>query len=549
MTNAHVRTVCVGRPRTVTWKGSDVATGIFKAPVDGRVAVRQLNLDGDGQADLVAHGGPDKAVYAYPAEHYPFWSRTLGRELEAGSFGENLLVGGLLEDELAIGDVLRFGDCVLQVTEPRVSCYKLALRLDRADMPALLMEERRTGFYLRVIEEGSVAAGDAIELLRRDPSRLTVAELVRLRLDTGPEELEAVERALEHAPLSEEWRSHLEKVARRLAEPQRPAPVSVPPRAVRLAERVAVTDDVLALTWEAADDAPLTPFQGGQFVTLEVPLDDGRAHRSYSLVGAAGDAAYRVMVKRDAGPGSQALHDRVRVGDVLSCSAPNGVFTLPPGEEPLAFVAGGIGVTPFRGMLATLERTGAGRPVWLFASARSAADEIDGAWLRGLAQRLPSFAYVPRVTSRDGRLTAEQLVAAVPPETRFMICGPQQMVERLPIALAEAGVAPERIAVESFVSAARMADAVTVPEGGLYVSFARSARFCLWTDPTLTLLELAEANRVRIPSSCRVGTCGTCATRVLDGEVQQLGDATAPHADDECLPCIAVPRTKVTLDV
>lgn len=183
--------VNVGLPREVVHRGKTVTTGIFKAPVVGRVAVRRLNVDGDGQADLTVHGGVHKAVYAYPAEHYDFWRRELGREeLPWGTFGENLTVEGMLEDEVAIGDAFRVGGdagdggtggTVVEISQPRAPCSKLALRLVLPDFPKRFLASGRVGFYLRVREEGEVGAGDPIARLEADPRRMTVRRVSRLR--------------------------------------------------------------------------------------------------------------------------------------------------------------------------------------------------------------------------------------------------------------------------------------------------------------------------------------------------------------------------------
>src|ERR1043166_1874738 len=157
MTAMRVMSVNVGLPREVIWKGQRVATGIYKEPVEGRVLMRTLNLDGDRQADLTVHGGPDKAVYVYPFEHYEFWHRQLGLDpLESGAFGENLTVEGLSEDAVSVGDRIGIGTAVFQVTQPRLPCFKLAAKFAREDIIKQFLDSRRTGFYMRVLEEGSL---------------------------------------------------------------------------------------------------------------------------------------------------------------------------------------------------------------------------------------------------------------------------------------------------------------------------------------------------------------------------------------------------------
>ena len=200
--------VNVGLPRELEWRGRPVTTGIFKSPVAGRVRVRTLNLDGDRQADLSVHGGPDKAVYVYPAEHYDYWRQELpGIDLPPGSFGENLTTEGMRETEIRIGDRFRVGSTVVRVTQPRLPCYKLGVKFGRDDMVRRFLASERTGFYFAVVQEGDVAAGDAIEPLERATHEVTVSEIVRLYArDRG--DLEALRRVVQVEALPESWLGH-----------------------------------------------------------------------------------------------------------------------------------------------------------------------------------------------------------------------------------------------------------------------------------------------------------------------------------------------------
>lgn len=192
----HIASVNVGLPREITWGNEVVRTGIFKQPVDGRVVLRRLNLEGDAQADLSAHGGPDKAVYAYPAENYDYWREQLpGRELPIGIFGENLTLAGLTEDAACIGDELRIGTARLVITQPRLPCFKLGIRFDDPAIVPRFLASNRPGFYLAVLEEGEIAAGDAVERVHEDENRLTVVELLRLMIHDKTN-LELMRRAL-----------------------------------------------------------------------------------------------------------------------------------------------------------------------------------------------------------------------------------------------------------------------------------------------------------------------------------------------------------------
>lgn len=200
--------VNVGLPREVTWKGKRVTTAIFKEAVQGRILLRTLNLDGDRQADLSVHGGADKAVYVYPAEHYDYWRSELsGQEFPWGSFGENFTTTGLLEEGVHIGDRFSIGLAEVVVTQPRLPCYKLGIKFGQAEMVKRFSNSRRTGFYLAVQKEGIVAGGDAIQLLGRDPQQITVADFTRLYL-RDDEDLQKMRRALQSAALPESWRTY-----------------------------------------------------------------------------------------------------------------------------------------------------------------------------------------------------------------------------------------------------------------------------------------------------------------------------------------------------
>lgn len=207
--------VSVARPRLAVWNGQTVSTGIFKTPVEGRVMLRTLNLDGDRQADLNVHGGPFKAAYAYPSEHYAYWRGELpGAELPWGAFGENFTTEGLDETSVNVGDRFRLGDAEVTVTTPRLPCYKLGIKFGRADIVKRFMESGRTGFYLSVAREGEVGAGDALELLARDENGVTVADIFRLYA-LGEGDAETLRRAAAVEALPESWR---EKLRGRLAK-------------------------------------------------------------------------------------------------------------------------------------------------------------------------------------------------------------------------------------------------------------------------------------------------------------------------------------------
>jgi MOSC domain-containing protein YiiM len=206
----RILSVNVGLPREVTWQGKLVTTGIFKESVKGPIMLRRLNLDGDQQADLTAHGGVSKAVYAYPSEHYGFWRAELPEmDLPWGMFGENLTTEGLLEEAVYIGDRLKIGGTEVVVTEPRMPCYKLALKFGRADIIKRFLASRRSGFYFAVVREGMVSAGDAIEFIGRDQREISAADITRLyAFEKG--DVKGLRRAIGVEALPENWKGYFQ---------------------------------------------------------------------------------------------------------------------------------------------------------------------------------------------------------------------------------------------------------------------------------------------------------------------------------------------------
>jgi len=204
--------VNVGLPREVSWQGGTVTTGIFKQPVDGRVKVGRLNLEGDRQADLSVHGGLSKAVYVYPKEHYPYWREQFPDiDMPWGMFGENFSVEGLFEDRMNIGDRLRIGSAEFMVTEPRMPCYKLGIKFGRKDIIPRFLAGRRSGFYLAVLEEGEVGAGDAIRRLSKAERSVTVADIVRIYADRSNKNPDLIHRAIQTEGLPDSWRDYFSR--------------------------------------------------------------------------------------------------------------------------------------------------------------------------------------------------------------------------------------------------------------------------------------------------------------------------------------------------
>lgn len=204
--------VNVSLPQQIVHEGKSISTGIYKSPVRRRVKVGRLNIEGDGQADFSVHGGPNKAVYAYPSEHYDYWRHKLpGMELPCGMFGENLTLAGLLESNACIGDRFRVGTAVLVVTQPRLPCYKLGIKFGWDEMPEQFLSSRRTGFYLAVAQEGELGEGDTVELIHHDAGQISVTDILHLVHDHELQDFQLFKRVMNVEALSPGWRRRLQK--------------------------------------------------------------------------------------------------------------------------------------------------------------------------------------------------------------------------------------------------------------------------------------------------------------------------------------------------
>ena len=354
---ARLVSVNVGLPRDLQWRGRTVHTGIWKTAVKGRCRVRCLNVDGDGQGDLAGHGGENRAVFVYQIDSYHYWQQQLGRsDFVYGQFGENFTVEGLPDDAVCIGDRYQIGGAVFEVSQPRVTCYRVGIRMDEPRMPALLTSSGRPGFYFRVLQEGDVGPGDEIIKVGEAAERMTVAEINAL-LYSSNHPRDRLERALRIDALSMGWRKSFQTLLQQHEADGNPG--LVPEAAARPSLpgfqqfRVTRIDpesaDVISLTMQRADGKPAVQAAPGQFVVLRLnaAAAGGAVFRSYSLSGPASTERYRISVKKEAeGVAGTYLHEHVRIGDIVEVSSPRGSFTLRPGESPLVLLSAGIGVWP-----------------------------------------------------------------------------------------------------------------------------------------------------------------------------------------------------------
>ena len=578
--------VNVGMPRDISWRGKIVHTGIWKEPVEGRCRVRRLNLDGDGQGDLAGHGGEQRAVFVYQLGSYRYWEERLSRrDLVHGQFGENFTVEGLADEEVCIGDRYRIGSALFEVSQPRVTCYRVGIRTDHPQMASLLTGSGRPGFYFRVLEEGEVGAGDAIEFVSEGPQGMSVTAINAL-LYSSHHPKEDLEKALQIPALSPGWRQSFESLLE--AGAGRTGNVGLAPsaathatapgfRAMRVVRITEECEDVRSLDLQPVDGERLTVPLPGQYVVLRLrPQPDGKLlFRSYSLSGQPSDAAYRITVKiAPNGAAGAFLSARVHPGDVIDISQPRGEFTLQPGDGPVALLSGGIGVTPVLAMLHNLAKSGSRRQVWWLHAARNGQSLALGDEARRLLAALPharSHVWFTRPTDNDregedfdasGRLGVDAFTAlGVPRDSDFYLCGPSAFITGLTASLASWGARPKRIRSELFAglpaltpgvvsAAARAPHAPGGPEGaGPMVSFARSGLAVRWRDREQSLLELAEACDVPVRWSCRTGVCHNCESGLISGAVDYDPEPLDPPAGGNLLICCSRPRGDVVIDV
>jgi ferredoxin-NADP reductase/MOSC domain-containing protein YiiM len=575
---ASVISVNVGRTREVDWRGKKVTTAIWKEPVAGPVKVCRLGAEGDQQADRMGHGGEQRALFVYQVESYHYWQDFLGREeFVMGQFGENLTVSGMADDEVCVGDRYRVGGTVLEISQPRVTCYKVGIRLDDERMPALLVKHRRPGFYFRVIQEGVVSAGDIIEKLADGPGRMSVADIDGL-LYTSAHPVEKLDEALRIDALSIGWRRSFEALRDAATKPSAgnvglsPLGASAAPawsgfRTLRVTAKRRESDDVFSFSLAPEDGSPLPPTRPGQYLTVRVkPSADGPTEtRSYSLCGAQG--FYRLGVKRD-GKVSALLHDTVEEGGAIEAAAPRGAFVLGDEDAPVVLMSAGIGVTPVLAMLQAESAASPGRPLWWVHSARDGGHHPFAAEVRDRLHEMPdgrSVVFYSRPAPSDeigvgydiaGRLDLARLAAdGMPMDAVFYLCGPSAFATALTSALAGMGVDPARVRSECFgPSAVAQSDVPPHPPAGAVgegpsVHFMRSGLSVPWSDAYSSLLELAEACDVPVRWSCRTGVCHNCECAVVDGNLNYAIEPLDRPPAGRTLLCCAVPKSDVVLEL
>ena len=582
---ARLLSVNVGLPRDIEWKGRIVHTGIWKDAVSSRCRVGKLNLDGDGQGDLAGHGGEQRAVFVYQIESYRYWQEQLGRaEFVHGQFGENFTIEGLPDDEVCIGDRFQIGSAQFEVTQPRVTCYRVGIRMNEPRMPALLTSSGRPGFYLRVLREGEVGSGDEIVRVGEAKDRMTVAEINAL-LYLPDHDHTQLERALQIEALSLGWRSSFEAMLRSQRSgnaglaPEaaaHPAPPGFQPLEVTATDQESA--DVLSLTMRSSNSQPLTKAMPGQYVVvrLQPAVGGPPLFRSYSLSGPLSTERYRISVKIEPnGVAGTYLREQVRVGDTLDVSSPRGSFVLQSGERPVVLLSAGIGATPVLAMLHSLAAERSTKQILWLHAARDREHHPFAAEVRRLMLALTharSYVCYSRPGSHDhlgedfdatGHLSRSVFDdAGVSPDADVYLCGPNRFMADMKNALSMLGVAPERIHVEIFNGSESMTPGVVgdatrpphLPKDGAktgpLISFARSGIAAHWDASAYqNILELAEACDVPVRWSCRTGVCHNCESGLVSGAVAYSPEPLDKPADGNLLVCCSQPIRDVVIDL
>jgi ferredoxin-NADP reductase/MOSC domain-containing protein YiiM len=586
---ARLLSVNVGLPRDITWKGRTVHTGIWKNPVRGRCRVGRLNLDGDGQGDLGGHGGEQRAVFVYQIESYRYWQEQLKRaDFVHGQFGENFTIEGLPDDAVCVGDHYQIGSALFEVTQPRVTCYRVGIRMNEPRMPALLTSSGRPGFYFRVLREGEVGAGDDIVKVAEAKERMTVAEINAL-LYSPDHARDRLERALRIEALSQGWRASFEALQQSqltgagsgnagLAplSAAHPAAPGFWPLAVTAIDRESA--DVISLTMQSADGQPLRTALPGQYVVVRLQPTAGGPplFRSYSLSGSLSTERYRISVKIEPnGAAGTYLQQHVRVGDTLDVSSPRGSFILQPGQQPVVLLSAGIGATPVLAMLHTLAAAGSTRQVLWLHVARDRQHHPFAVEVRRLMPALThsrSYVCYTRPGSGDemgedfdatGRLSRSVFdQIGIPPEADVYLCGPTRFMADMKDALADLGVAQRRIHAEPFnggesrtpgiagVAARAPHPPKDDADTGPLVSFARSGIAVHWKASAYqSILELAEACDVPVRWACRTGVCHNCESGLVSGAVAYGPEPLEKPAAGNLLICCSQPIRDVVIDL
>jgi len=544
----------VSLPKEVVYKGKTIRTSIYKEPVEGRIKVNRLNLEGDGQADLIGHGGEMRAVYVYSFNNYKSWEDELNRNnLQVGQFGENFTVEGMLDHDIHIGDQFKIGSALFEVSQPRVPCYKLAMKMGIPDFYNRILRSGRLGFYFRVLQEGEIGAGDEIIPFKINRTNgMTITDVNEL-MYFDKQNYKGFERALTFKALSPGWRDTFkDRLLKRDREEQ-----GLKAFDLLTVTKIVDESETIRSFYLQPKDKRTEPFQAGQFlpVKLDIPGQYKSIDRNYTISNAPGEGFYRLSIKRedtpandpDAYPGvsSNYFHKQVKEGDNILAARPRGKFLLDNGNHlPIVFISAGVGITPMISMLEFLLKQKDSRKVYFMHGARngkehSFKDKIQH--IEGTIPHVNSLIAYSRPISTDrlgkdyhleGRLNLDIIKENLKgkPDFNFYVCGPNRFMKDILFGLMDWGVplghihfelfntTPSDISLNSFLKAGssnREQDLSTE----ISVNFVDSGTEVPWDDAFDNILEFAESKGLTPDFSCRAGVCQTCITDVIAGEV------------------------------
>jgi MOSC domain-containing protein YiiM/ferredoxin-NADP reductase len=564
--DSRLLAIFAGRIAPLGLKG--IPSAFIKNRVDRETWVDKLGLVEDSQADLAIHGGVDKAVYAYPSSNYALWRDEFPEHSaiwQLGALGENLAIAGLDESEVCVGDIFRLGTVILQVTQPRKPCFKLALRYNNDQrIASRMVREGRTGWYFRVLEEGRLSEHQQLTLLERRHENWSIRRVNKAAYarDASEDELREIAALPE---LSAAWRDQTLASASVISAKRSISKF----RPFVLAEAKFESASIRSLVFTPVDGEEVPIHRPGQHVQIRLTLPSSSEPivRRYTVSSNPSGKSLRISVKAERDGALSPLLHAMEIGREVEVSRPQGRFVLErEAGRPIAFISAGVGITPMIPMLNAAVAQDGQFPfvprVLFIHAARDGTEHAFSDQVRTSLSKHPnaiSKIFYSQPTDADraqgrfdvaGRMTVADIAHLVTSEYDIYLCGPTAFMEMIAEGLNARGILPSQIKTETFdFSGERKKTSLDAQLKGwgekaaVNVSFAKSGVAAVWTSEKGTLLEVAEAAGVAVSSDCRTGLCGTCASKILEGEVAHLAlDGTEP-ASTEALLCCAVPTT------
>ena len=575
--------VNVSIPKEVSYKGKIIRTGIFKEPVEGRVNITSLNIEGDGQADQIAHGGEQRAILVYSIENYKYWEAELNRnDFTMGQFGENFTVEGMLDENIYVGDRFQIGTALFEVTQPRVTCYKLAMKMGVEGFYNQILKSNRPGFYFRVLEEGEVGPGDIIEKVHEDPVGMSIVEMNRL-LYFDKDNMDGARKVLTIKALSPGWRNSFED---RLTKAKSLEKTNENYETFVVKRKLPESNTITSFYLEPKGGKQLQSFLPGQFLPLKLEIQGQYkpVYRTYSISSSPNPSYYRLTIKRELAPPDQPdiypgvssnfFHDEVVPGTELLTKSPRGKFYLDPNsEKPVVLLSAGVGLTPLISMLDAIVESGVKRPTWFIHGARNSNEHAMCSHVRVLQEENENVNVHIRYskplpedikgTDYDdvGHVDIELLKELLPnKEFDFYICGPTPFMQSLFNGLTDWGISGDKIHYEFFGPASALKDRSKISTekrvasaseccGEIEVTFSGSGIKTNWNDSFDSILDLAEASGLSPDYSCRSGICNTCVCKLSEGQVEYTEEPLDPPDSGYVLICCSKPKKNVVIDI